>query len=211
LDRVSHATNDLHKPYQFSLMHTHATSTRLLDQVAISMAVICGIHCLVTPLLLVALPIIATTFWVDQNFHLWMLLLVIPTTSLAVWSGCRRHRDRWVFGLAAVGLSLLVVALVQERVAYANAVDGQRMADGDAIGSVMPDVEALADGAGHLAVGGCCALHPLSSAASISGEADALGASVLPWHLVMNVLGGLLLASGHTRNFLLCRKSSCSH
>jgi hypothetical protein len=47
------------------------------------MVVICGIHCLVTPLLLVALPILATTFWVDQNFHLWMLLLVLPTTSLA--------------------------------------------------------------------------------------------------------------------------------
>ena len=34
----------------------------LLDRLAISMAVVCGIHCLVTPILLVALPIIGTTF-----------------------------------------------------------------------------------------------------------------------------------------------------
>ncbi len=83
-----------------------------LDKLAMSMAVVCAIHCLVTPVALVALPILATTFWVDESFHLWMLFLVIPTTGLSVMMGCRKHKDRWVMGLAASGITLLFAALL---------------------------------------------------------------------------------------------------
>ncbi len=37
-----------------------------LDRISISMAVVFGIHFMVTNLLLVALPILATAFWVDE-------------------------------------------------------------------------------------------------------------------------------------------------
>ena len=67
-----------------------------LDRAAIAMALVCGIHCLVTPILLVLLPVIGTTFWANGDFHLWMLVLVVPTTVLAAISGCRKHRDRMV-------------------------------------------------------------------------------------------------------------------
>jgi uncharacterized membrane protein len=96
-------------------------SDKPLYRLAISMAIICGIHCLVTPILPVALPIIATTFWVDENFHLWMLLLVIPTTSFAVWSGCRRHKDKFVVTAAALGLCILLKALISGRIEHSHA------------------------------------------------------------------------------------------
>ncbi len=85
------------------------------------MAIICAIHCLITPVLLVVLPILATTAWVDTDFYLWMILLVIPTTTLPIWSGCRRDRDKWVISIAALGLGLLSVALANERYAKAAA------------------------------------------------------------------------------------------
>jgi carbon starvation protein CstA len=137
------------------------------------MAAVCAVHCLLTPLLLVVLPILATTFFVHENFHLWMLLAVIPTTGFAVFMGCRKHRDRWVIVLSVIGLSLLVVALLFERF-----------------------------NAGVVQCVHC------SACAGNVGTADLHVASWLTW---INCLGGGFLASGHVRNFRLCRKSDCQH
>ena len=87
----------------------------LLDKLAIGMAGVCAVHCLLTPLLVVLLPIVATSFFVHEDFHLWMLFGVLPTTTFAVFMGCRKHKDRWVALMSVIGLSLLVAALVHER------------------------------------------------------------------------------------------------
>lgn len=86
-----------------SLCHHHG----YLDKLAISMSVLCGIHCLITPILIAFLPILSTTFWVSQDFHLWLLVLVIPTTSFAVLAGCRKHKDKIVLILSIVALLML--------------------------------------------------------------------------------------------------------
>ena len=90
-----------------------------LDRIAIALASVCAVHCLLTPILVLALPIIATSFFVHEDFHLWMILFVLPTTCLAIFMGCRRHKDRWVGALSAIGLSILLFALVNERMAMA--------------------------------------------------------------------------------------------
>ncbi|MBC2607834.1 MerC domain-containing protein [Pelagicoccus albus] len=177
-----------------------------LDKAAISMAVICGIHCLVTPVLLVALPLLATTFWVDENFHLWMLLFVIPTTTLAVWSGCRRHKDKWVALCAVIGIGILSSALIAERIEHGHG-DGHDHAAESIY--AQNEEQTLLGGSSdetHAAGGGCCELHPAAE------EGDSL-ATVLPltWHALLNTLGGCFLVAGHVRNFLLCRKNDCSH
>ncbi len=85
-----------------------------LDSLAISMSVICAVHCLLTPVLLALLPIISTTFWVHENFHLWMVFLVVPTTSIAVFMGCRKHKDKVVACLSLSGLAfILFIAIYQ--------------------------------------------------------------------------------------------------
>jgi carbon starvation protein CstA len=142
-----------------------------LDHLAIGMAAVCAVHCLLTPLLLVALPIIATTFFVHEDFHVWMLFAVIPTTSFAVFMGCRKHKDRWVVALSAVGLSLLLAALVFERLSAGASIE---------------------------------AAHCAACAGEVAGHS----ASLLPW---INCFGGLFLASGHVRNFRLCRLADCQH
>jgi carbon starvation protein CstA len=82
-----------------------------LDRLAIGFAGVCGIHCLLTPVLLVVFPLIGSTFFVDERFHLWMLYVVIPTTTLAVFLGCRRHKDRRVVLFSSLGLMLLVAGV----------------------------------------------------------------------------------------------------
>ena len=170
------------------------------------MAVICGIHCLVTPVLLVALPILATTFWVDENFHLWMILLVIPTTSLALWSGCRKHKDKWVLAAGAMGLGILVIAIISERFSKANA-----QYHGAAASLHVETQKENPGSAAHAAGGGCCPLHPAEGASTKDSDAVKTKSASFPGYVLLNMLGGLTLAVGHIRNFLLCRKSNCSH
>ena len=106
--------------------NSHATTQRnyrWLDRFAIGIASVCAVHCLLTPILIIALPIIATSFFAHQDFHLWMIFLVLPTTVFAVFMGCRSHKDRLVLALSAIGLSILLLALIQERACYASEGD----------------------------------------------------------------------------------------
>lgn len=153
------------------------------------MSVICGIHCLVTPFLLVALPILGRSFWVDESFHIWMLALVIPTTALAVLSGCRRHKDRWVIASAAIGVSLLAAALLLD-VSHLHGHEGH--------------AHAAAEEAECSEASSCC---PVPGNLAEAGEAT----KTVTANEVINVMGGLFLVAGHFRNFRLCRRSRCSH
>lgn len=75
---------------------------------AISASALCMLHCLVTPLLLVAVPVISSTFLVDEEFHKTLVTVVLPTSFIALFLGCRRHKDRTVFVLGSLGLIALV-------------------------------------------------------------------------------------------------------
>ncbi|MDF7798784.1 MerC domain-containing protein [Pontiellaceae bacterium B1224] len=89
-------------------------TTAILDQLAISMAVICGIHCLMMPIVLAVLPIVAASLFAHEHFHLWMLLLVLPTTTLSIFMGCRKHKDKWTATLALIGLGIMIAVTLFE-------------------------------------------------------------------------------------------------
>lgn len=85
---------------------------RLMDRMAISASALCMLHCLLTPLLLVAVPVISTTLLADEAFHRLLVAFVLPTSLVALFLGCRRHKDRGVLVLGGLGLiSLVLVAL----------------------------------------------------------------------------------------------------
>ena len=85
---------------------------RTLDRLAIAASALCAAHCLLTPLLIVLVPVLASTLVADESFHKLMLLGVLPTSTLALWIGCRRHRRRSVLILGIAGLAILGVAAV---------------------------------------------------------------------------------------------------
>jgi len=143
-----------------------------LDKLAISMSMICAIHCLITPALIVLLPILSTTFWVHEDFHLWMIGLVIPTTTLAVFSGCRKHKDKIVIFSSSVALVILVSITLYESFFHSTLVIAEHS---------------------HCA-------HCTNREAGIFNKTT-----------ILNIFGGLLLAGAHVRNFILCRKSGCTH
>ncbi len=168
-----------------------------LDRIAILMAAVCGIHCLATPVLLVALPIIGTTFWASEDFHLWMLMLVIPTTTLAVFSGCRKHKDRVVAVCAAIGLLILASVTAMESFAAEHVT----IAEGS---DASPEATAHSD---EVACADCCAVNT-----NHEGETTAsLAFPSLSAEALLNLTGGLFLIAGHIRNFRLCRAARCCH
>lgn len=93
-----------------------------LDSLAVGMSMICAVHCLITPVVIGVMPVLATTFWTDQHFHLWMLLLVVPTAAVALFLGCRKHRDRLVVLFGALGLTVLSAVAVYESLIHSTPV-----------------------------------------------------------------------------------------
>jgi len=98
-----------------------------------------------------------------------------------------------------------------ERLAHSEL--GSRASASVAGDGIPPNAElAVAEGSAqpepHLAGGGCCALHPAQGGAESTESAESSG---IPKHALLNALGGLFLVVGHSRNFLLCRKTACLH
>lgn len=83
-----------------------------LDRFAMGASIVCLLHCLLTPLLVVFFPIIAGTLLARESFHSVLLFWVLPTSLIALWIGCRRHKDVWVSLLVPLGLAVLVGAAV---------------------------------------------------------------------------------------------------
>ncbi|NBD96203.1 MAG: MerC family mercury resistance protein [Gammaproteobacteria bacterium] len=122
----------------------------LLDRIAISASALCMVHCLAMPLLVIAIPVLSSTFLADEAFHRFLVWLVLPVSLAALFIGCRRHKDILVVSFGGLGLILLI------SIAYF----------------------------GH----------------------DLLGES---GERIATVVGGVILAVGHFRNYRLCRRVAC--
>ncbi len=92
----------------------------VLDQLAIGMAVLCGIHCLLMPVIIALLPIVAAGFFAHEHFHLWMLLFVLPTTSISIFMGCRKHKDHWTAALSLTGLGIMIGVTAFEYISHSS-------------------------------------------------------------------------------------------
>ena len=90
---------------------------RLLDGFAVTASMLCLVHCLVLPILLIALPVLATMLAVPEAFHAVAFAVALPTSILAMASGHARHLRRVPAILAGTGLVLLGLG--------AFAVDGE--------------------------------------------------------------------------------------
>ncbi len=82
----------------------------LWDRIGISASILCVIHCLLTPVLLVFLPLVGATLargW----FHAAIIAIVVPVAMFALWRGYRLHHYTpivWLagFGFLAIGLAV---------------------------------------------------------------------------------------------------------
>lgn len=87
-------------------------SGNTLDQAAIGLSFLCVMHCLALPVILVISPSLASLPLADEHFHLWLVMLVVPTSSLALFMGCRRHRRWHVVFWGITGVSVLLMTAI---------------------------------------------------------------------------------------------------
>jgi hypothetical protein len=82
----------------------------MIEALAIGATVACLVHCLALPLLIAAIPVLATVMPLPGNFHVVALLLAVPATAGALFAGYRRHRLARPLVAGTLGLTLLAVA-----------------------------------------------------------------------------------------------------
>jgi len=86
--------------------------TNIIEGAAVSASLLCLVHCLALPLLLLLLPGILGLFVRSEAFHHVALALVVPSAVGAFWLGYRRHRAVRPAVLGVAGVGCLVVALL---------------------------------------------------------------------------------------------------
>lgn len=84
------------------------------DGVAVGLSLACLVHCLLLPLFITLAPWLFPVFLADERFHVAMLLLAVPVSALGIGLGFRVHRDARLIVLAAAGLLLMALGLMQE-------------------------------------------------------------------------------------------------
>ncbi|MEM7361292.1 MAG: MerC domain-containing protein [Pseudomonadota bacterium] len=90
-------------------MNTLDTSIKA-DKAAIALSVLCVIHCLFTPALVVALPALSSVIVDAELYHRIMVFFVVPTSVYALTLGCKEHQRYPLMILGVLGLAILCFA-----------------------------------------------------------------------------------------------------
>ena len=96
------------------------------DKLAMLLSSLCVLHCLLTPILLIALPSLASAAILnDETFHQVLLFFVLPIGAIALVLGYIHHKNKWVAVAGAFGLTLLSSPLLMESVGLGHAMLGE--------------------------------------------------------------------------------------
>lgn len=84
-----------------------------LDKFGIFLSGVCMLHCLIAPVLVTLVPIFSLNVFVeDFLFHTLMLWLVVPTSCIALFLGCRKHKKLSIVITGTLGIAILVFVAI---------------------------------------------------------------------------------------------------
>lgn len=76
-----------------------------------ALSLCCGLHCIVTPLLVGAAAALPIGWLLEESTEAWLLLIALTTAALSLApSYWKRHRRKRCLGLFAAGAGLLALA-----------------------------------------------------------------------------------------------------
>ena len=84
----------------------------IFDKSAIGLSILCIADCLLVPVLITLLPVVAAIGLGDESFHRLLIVGILPISVVALFLGCRRHRTWSVLLLGTLGLIILVVTAI---------------------------------------------------------------------------------------------------
>jgi hypothetical protein len=82
-------------------------ANRAADSAAISLSLLCLVHCLMLPLMIASFPALAGLLDIPEFAHLLLFFLAVPISSIAIVAGYRRHGFVLPGAIAAIGLVLI--------------------------------------------------------------------------------------------------------
>ena len=83
-----------------------------VERAAFGASFLCLVHCLALPLVLAALPALASAFPLPETFHIWMIAFAVPTSVVALLSGKARHHAMAPMLAGILGLILITVGVL---------------------------------------------------------------------------------------------------
>ena len=82
----------------------------ITDTLAISLSVLCFLHCLLAPVTLITFPFLGVIVLEGELLHRFIILILLPPSGLALFLGCRHHKDSCVLLLGLFGFFTLLLA-----------------------------------------------------------------------------------------------------
>ncbi len=94
------------------VMIINLIKTIYYDKFAIGLSLLCALHCLALPLFMLLLPTVSVVFLKDEGFHFYMVMMVLPVSSFALWIGFKQHHNFKVIVLGFSGLIILCITVM---------------------------------------------------------------------------------------------------
>ena len=83
------------------------------DYFGVLLSFLCGVHCLITPFLIIYLPIVGETIETTW-FHTGMIIFVVIAFYQSIFKNFKLHRSKLTLGLGVIGLSLFFISYINE-------------------------------------------------------------------------------------------------
>ena len=93
------------------------------DKIAISLSILCVVHCFATPILITLLPAFASLPLEGESLHFWMVIGVLPVSLFSLTLGCKKHRKPQVLITGGAGLALVVIAISGEAIGFGEEME----------------------------------------------------------------------------------------
>lgn len=82
------------------------------ERAALGASILCLVHCVGLPLLLVALPVLSRLVALPESFHIWVLVFAVPTSGVALFLGLKRHHVWLPLATGVLGILLLFAGVL---------------------------------------------------------------------------------------------------
>jgi hypothetical protein len=80
-----------------------------LDKLGMALSALCALHCVITPLVILSLPIMGRYYIAHPYFHMVLGLMILPVGLFAFVTGFRHHHNLMVLFLGIPGLFVITV------------------------------------------------------------------------------------------------------
>lgn len=166
--------------------------TSRLDRIGVVASVACAIHCMVAPLLMLALPVTGS-IWSHWSVHWILALLVLPLACWVIFCGYRKHGRRLTLVAAGLGSALIVAGLIMPMTQMDLGVSASLPA------WLVGGPAAASGGGEHAACGDACCPSVVPDVATGGWALN------LPAGGLTTLLGSLFLVVAHGTNLWSCR------